>query len=132
MPFIYSTLTCTNTFAVFAAKSDPHSLSRVIKRIAILGGHGMKNPQGIDTPKGVVTKVTDGDLELLQSMVAFRSQVEAGYLVVDKNNVDPATKAESMNSKDGSSPLTPKDFEKSEDLGEDVPTYKKQKPARVG
>jgi hypothetical protein len=127
MPFIYSTLTCTNTFAVFAPKSDPKNLSRIIKRIEILGGHGMKNPKGLDTPKGVVTKVSDEDLCLLEGMIGFRQQVEAGYLVVDKKKVDPEKKAMDMNPKDGSAPLTPKDFEKSEDLGEDLPTYKKVK-----
>jgi hypothetical protein len=127
MPFIFSTLTCTNTFAVFAPKSDPKALSRVVKRIAILGGHGTKNPAGIDTPQGVVTKITDEELDLLQSMVGFRQQVEAGYIVVDKKNADPEKKAASMNPKDGSAPLTPKDFEKSEELGADLPTYKMPK-----
>jgi len=125
MPFIYSTTTCSNTFAVFAPKTDPNSLSRVVKRIEILGGHGMKNPKGIDTPQGVVTKVSDEDLALLEKMVGFRDQVNAGYLIVDNKKMDPSKKAASMNPKDGSAPMTPKDFEKSTELGDDVPTYKK-------
>lgn len=127
MPYIYSTMTCGTTFAVYAPKTDPNSLSRVVKRIEIKGGHGLKNPQAIDTPIGVVTKVTDEELELLEQMVAFRQQVESGFLVVDKKQGDPEKKAASMNPKDNSAPLTPKDFEKSEELGEDVPTYKSKR-----
>ena len=127
MPYIYSTMTCGTTFAVYAPKTDPNSLSRVVKRIEIKGGHGLKNPQAIDTPIGVVTKVTDEELELLEQMVAFRQQVESGFLVVDKKQSDPEKKAASMNPKDNSAPLTPKDFEKSEELGEDVPTYKSKR-----
>lgn len=127
MPYIYSTLTCCNTFAVFAPKADENALSRVVKRITINGGHGLKNPKGIDTPKGVVTKVSDEDLALLEGMLAFRQHVETGFLSVDKKNVDPEKKAESMSEKDGSAPLTPKDFEKSTDAGDETPTYKTPK-----
>lgn len=127
LPYIYSTMTCGTTFAVYAPKTDLNALSRVVKRIDIKGGHGLKNPQAIDTPIGVVTKVTDEELELLEQMVAFRQQVESGFLVVDKKQGDPEKKAASMNPKDNSAPLTPKDFEKSEDLGEDVPTYKSKR-----
>lgn len=126
MPFIYSTLTCNNTFAVFAPKSDSKSMSRIVKKIEILGGHGMKNPKGIDTPQGVVTKVTDGELELLESMIGFRKQVEAGYIVVDKKKVEPNKKAADMNPKDKSAPLTPKDFEKSDSSSAELPIYKRK------
>lgn len=84
MPFIFSTMTCSNTFAVFAPKTDPTTLSTIMKRIHINGGHGLKNPDGMITPKGVVTKVTDEELQLLEGMLGFRQQVAAGFLVVDK------------------------------------------------
>ena len=126
MPFIYSTLTCSNSFAVYAPKTDPKALSRIVRRIEIHGGHGMKNPKALDTPMGVVTKVSDEDLELLQKLSSFKRQVAAGYLVVDNKKTDPAKKAVDMNPKDASSPLTPKDFEKSEDGTEEVPIYKKK------
>ena len=126
MPFIYSTLTCSNSFAVFAPKNDPKSLSRIVKRIEINGGHGMKNPKGIDTPMGVVTKVSDEELSLLEGMLGFRQQVEAGFIVVDKKKTDPAAKAANMNQKDGSSPLTPKDFETAKDSTDEAPIYAKK------
>lgn len=125
MPYIYSTLTCDNTFAIFAPKPDPKALSRIVRKITILGGHGMKNPKGLDTPQGVVTKVSDEDLAALENMVSFKQQVQAGFLVVDKKQTDPAKKVANMNPKDGSAPVTPKDFEKSTEAGDDLPTYKK-------
>jgi hypothetical protein len=127
MPYIYSTLTCDNIFAVYAPKTDPKALSRIIKRILILGGHGMKSVKGLDTPQGVVTKVSDEDLALLEDMLAFRQHVESGFLVVDKKQVDPAKKIANMKQKDGSAPLTPKDFEKSEDSTNETPIYKEKK-----
>ena len=126
MPFIYSTLTCSNSFAVYAPKTDPKSLSRIVKRIEIHGGHGMKNPKALDTPMGVVTKVTDEELELLQKDLSFQQQVKYGYIVVDSKKTDPAKIAVNMNPKDESAPLTPKDFEKSDDSEEDLPIYKKK------
>lgn len=126
MPFIYSTLTCSNSFAIYAPKTDPKSLSRIVKRIEVHGGHGMKHPKSLDTPMGVVTKVTDEELELLNKDLTFQQHVKDGYLVIDNKKVEPSKIAASMNPKDESAPLTPKDFEKSEDGTEEVPIYKKK------
>lgn len=127
MPFIYSTLTCSNSFAVYAPKPDPRSLSRIVKKIEIHGGHGMKNPKALDTPMGVVTKVTDEELELLQGLSSFKRQVAAGYIVVDNKKTDPAKKAADMNPKDASAPMTPKDFDTAKDSTEEAPIYSKKK-----
>jgi len=126
MPFIYSTLTCSNSFAIYAPKNDPKALSRIVKRIEVHGGHGMKNPKALDTPMGVVTRVTDEELELLKKDLTFQQHVKDGYLVIDNKKMDPAKKAVDMNPKDESAPLTPKDFEKSEDSSEEIPLYKKK------
>lgn len=126
MPFIYSTLTCSNSFAIYAPKNDPKALSRIVKRIEIHGGHGMKNPKALDTPRGVVTRVSEEELELLEQSLSFRQQVEAGYIVVDNKKVDPEKKAVDMNQKDNSAPLTPKDFVTGEDSTDEIPLYKKK------
>ena len=57
-------------------------------------------------------------------MVGFRDQVKAGFLVVDKKLGDTAKKADSMAARDGSSPLTPADFEKGEHSTNQSPIYK--------
>lgn len=126
MPFIYSTLTCSNSFVVYATKTDPKALSRIVKRIEIHGGHGMKNPQALDTPMGVVTKVTDEELKLLEENLSFRKQIASGFIVVDNKKVEPALKAADMSLKDASAPMTPKDFEKSDISDEATPVYKKK------
>ena len=124
MPFIYSTLTNSNIFAVYKKSANAQSPHRILKRIEINGGHGMKNPKGIDTPMGVVTKVSDEDLAILEQNISFQRHVKNGYIVVDKKQTDPAKKAKDMNPKDGSAPLTPKDFEKSEVSTKETPIYK--------
>lgn len=126
MPFIYSTLTCSNTFVLYAPKNDPNALSRIIKRIEIHGGHGMKHPKALDTPKGVVTQVSDEELDLLQQSSSFKRQVAAGFIVVDAKKIETEKMAENMAQKDASAPLTPKDFEVAKDSTEEAPIFKKK------
>lgn len=126
MPFIYSTLTCSNSFVIYAPKTDPKALSRIVKRIEIKGGHGMKNPKGMDTPRGVVTKITNEELELLLQNISFNRQVKAGFLAIDDKNVDTDKKVTDMAQKDGSAPMTPKDFDKAEDSTAETPIYTKK------
>lgn len=126
MNYVYSTLTCDNEFAVYAPKNDPRALSVIKKRILIKGGHGVKNHLGIDTPKGVVTQVSDEDLDILEKHYSFQKQVKAGFIVVDRKERAPATVAVDMAQKDASAPLTPADFEKGDNDSPEAPVYKKK------
>lgn len=127
MPFVYSTLTNSNCFVVYAPKTDPNALSRIVHRIEIHGGHGMKHPKAFDTPQGVVTKVTDEQLKLLMSSSSFKRQIAAGFISVDDKKIDTEKKAADMADKDASAPMTPKDFVVSDDSEEDMTIYKKKK-----
>lgn len=122
--FIYSTMTCSTIFNIYKPKTDVNEMPQVIHSIEIYGGHGMKMPKAFDTPRGVVTRISEADYELLKKEVGFKQQVEAGFLSVDTVKVDPAKKVKDMAQKDGSAPLTPKDFEKGDLSDDTITTYK--------
>jgi len=110
MPYIYSTLTASQNFVEWKETSD---LPIAARKITILGGHGVINKQ-IVTPRGVVTKVSDKDMEFLKTYPPFLKMVEEGFLSYeDKKNVDVEKKIVHMNLKgDNSRQLTPAEFEK--------------------
>jgi hypothetical protein len=129
MNYVYSTLTCDNAFAVYAPKNDARQLSVIKKKILIKGGHGIKVVDANNTPRGVVTIVSDEDMELLEKNHSFNVQKKAGYIVVERtlNQKAPEVVAEDMNPKDASAPLTPADFQEGEVSTPETKVYKQKK-----
>ena len=131
MPFIYSTLTCSNFYAIFAPKSDAKELSTIVKRIEIKGGNGVAQyigqmaSYGVLTPKGTVTEVSEADLILLEQNLAFRRHRDRGFLVVDTKKVNPEKRAKEMTEKDKSAQIVPSEFVTSEESGRT--TFKRAK-----
>lgn len=125
MYFVYSTLTCPNIFVTYLNNSSK-DVSVPIKKVLIHGGHGVANKQFV-TPKGVVTSVTEEEMEehLLKN-VSFMEHVANGFITYEKKKVDPEKRAADMKDKDGSAPITPADYEKSENSDEGTPVYKKK------
>lgn len=108
MPFIYSTLTCSNSFPIYMP-TDPKSPAISLREIEIKGGHGLAHPKGLDTPQGVVTQVSDEDLEYLKTDKTFMGFVDKGFLLIDNKKVNPAKRAADMAQRDRSSQMTEKD-----------------------
>lgn len=137
MPYVYSTATCPIAYVKYqprliVEKNDRAAPghNKILKKVTINGGHGVSNRQLV-TPIGVVTHVSDEDLDFLIEDQNFQRHVKAGFVSYDKRKVEPYKKAANMSEKDGSSPLTPKDFEKGENDSDDLRVYKgipKNKP----
>lgn len=133
MHYVYSTATCPISYVQYAPPSDSETKSRggtshnrVVKKVTIMGGHGVAN-KVLFTPRGVATQVSDEDFEFLMQNESFKTHMERGYMTVDKKKIEPEKKAKNMADKDGSAPLTPKDFEKGDnDTGDpaDIRIYK--------
>jgi hypothetical protein len=132
MQYVYSTATCPISYVQYAPTSENESErrsrggtshNRVIKKVTINGGHGVAN-KVLFTPKGVVTQVSDDDFEFLMQNESFKTHMARGYMTVDKKKVEPEKRAKNMADKDGSAPLTPKDFEKGENDLPDLRVYK--------
>lgn len=121
MPYVYSTITSGTTYCDYGPPNNSagHSVAR--KRVTIKGGHGVASQvRGpligqVYTPYGVATEVSDADLEFLLANKSFQRHMAAGFITVDKKKVDVEKRAAGMAQKDGSAPVTLKDFEESED-----------------
>ena len=127
MNYVYSTLTNSNCFVKYAPKTDANALSRIVERVEIKGGHGLKNPKGMDTPRGVVTIVTDEQLKILEQCPSFNRQVEAGFITVDSKKVDAEVRAAEMAAGDRSSPITADNFEESDESTDETRIFKTKK-----
>jgi hypothetical protein len=133
MPYVYSTATCSTAYVKYkptSANGGGAGHNLVLKKVIINGGHGL-NTKHMITPKGIVTQVSDEDMEFLLQDQNFLRHVDAGFITYDKKKIDPEKKANNMADKDGSAPLTPADFEKGENDEGDLRVYKgtpKSKP----
>lgn len=125
MNYVYSTATCPIAFVKYREPSSSSGLghNQILKKVIIKGGHGLADKH-VFTPSGVATQVNDEDMEFLLANDSFQKAVKDGFISYDKRKVEPEKKAKNMAEKDGSAPLTPKDFEKGENDSEDLRIYK--------
>ena len=109
MPYVYSTLTNDQIYTLWNCDPQAQKPNVALKKVQIKGGHGRMG-KNLVTPLGIVTEVTDEELEALNKISSFRKHVEKGFLKVDKKNVDPEKAASTMEGKDESAQKTPADF----------------------
>lgn len=106
MPYILSTMSTGVDYALY--EKTPSGLTIVKKTISINGGANVMDKHFI-TPMGVVTKVSDADLELLNANPVFKAHKAAGYIKIQKTN---KVETSNMEKKDGSAQPTAEDFVK--------------------
>lgn len=134
MPYVYSTGTNNTEYDDYGPIDKNAGHATIKRKVTIKGGHGVASMvRGpiigeTYTPVGVVTEVTDEELDFLEHNEAFQRHVQAGFLVVDRRKIDPAKHAANMNPKDGSAPLTPADFEEGENSTKETKIFKAKKP----
>ena len=119
--YIYSTLAVDMAYTIYANEKDASGLSIIEKQIYIKGGAGVVDPKSTQgnfyTPKGVVTKVTDEELEMLEKNHVFNLHKDRGHILIEKSQKPVEKVIEGMNEKENSSPLTPDDFVESSEGG---------------
>lgn len=106
MPYITSTLSNSVNYAIYGKTAG--GLPVIKKEIIIEGGSNVINKL-YATPHGVVTQISDEDLELLEAHPLFRRHKEAGFMKVSKSE---KLDISSMEEKDTSAQLVDKDFTK--------------------
>lgn len=122
MAYVYSTLTCDNEYVGY--KKDGQGNPNIVERsVRIAGGHGLMNRNFL-TPRGMVTEVTDEELEFLKTVNMFKLHVENGFITYDNKKVDAEKVAANMRGRDESSQIVPADYEKGGKM-DVVPTAKK-------
>lgn len=107
MPFVYSTLTAGNTYVDYHATVN--GVPTAVRSVAIAGGTNVPNKHLV-TPMGVVTEVTDDELEFLEKDPGFIFHREKGFLKVQKTKANPEKVAADMETRDASAPAVPQDF----------------------
>ncbi len=131
MHYVYSTITNDTSYPMYI-ENNSKDLGIIKKRpdgtrmtVIIKGGHGVANKH-MFTPRGVVTQVTDEEMEYLLQNVNFKRHMKAGFVTYEKKEVAPEKKILEMAAKDGSAPLTDKDFEEGENSTTENKIYKKK------
>lgn len=79
-------------------------------QIVINGGADITN-KNLVTPQGVVTQITDNELEILKVNLDFQKHLEKGFIKYYKIRPDEEKEASKME-RDASAPLTPEYYEK--------------------
>ena len=81
MPYITSTMSAGVKYAVYGKTAG--GLPKVVKEIEVKGGANVTD-KTLYTPTGVVTKVTDEEMELLKNHPVFQMHQKAGFVKVSK------------------------------------------------
>ena len=115
MPYITSTMSASVTYAVY--KKTAGGLSVVDKEITINGGANVMNKKLLATPNGVVTEVSDAELELLENHPLFKLHKANGFITISKARVSTdenlhVETAKNMEKKDASSQRVDSDYTK--------------------
>jgi len=84
-------------------------LPTVGRSVTIKGGANVANKLLV-TPRGVVTPVTDDEMDFLLGDAQFQAHEKAGFIQFDSRKADPEEIARGMNGNDKSRPLTDADY----------------------
>lgn len=106
--YVFSTLANDQLYRNYVAGEGGVNLDKAT--VHIKGGTGVANDRLV-TPLGVMTEVSDEQLEQLEQNHGFQMHKKNGFITVQKKKADPEKVAGDMNAKDASAPLTPSDYD---------------------
>lgn len=106
MHYVYSTLSAGVNYANYQKLYD---INVKTHHVAIAGGANVANKHFV-TPQGVVTEVSDSDMDFLLQHPTFKFHVEKGFITHNKKEIRVEKAIENMESKDKSAPKSKADF----------------------
>lgn len=124
MRYILSTLTSAQDYTFYDVHNN--AFNRAEKIIHINGGANVADKHFI-TKDGIMTEISDSDLELLQTHPVFKMHMQKGFIKILKNEKEENKAKQDMQIADGSAPLTPESYKDDEDSG-----TKKSRKVKVG
>ncbi len=107
MHYVYSTLSASVSYAIYEKSGG--DLPTRTRAVTIKGGANVADRK-TDTPRGIVTEVTDEDLAVLEASPVFQAHKKNGFIVVVPKEIKIEKAVADMVEKDKSAPLTPDDF----------------------
>jgi hypothetical protein len=108
MPFIYSTLTAPQNYAVHAQKPD--GSFAVARDIIINGGHGLTNIYG-QILQGAETEIDNETLEILEKDYLFNLHKTNGFIKVESKSRNSEKAISDLAQRDKSAPATSQDVD---------------------
>lgn len=113
MPQVASTLTSDVRYTLW--KSTPGGVNTAATHVLVRGGHGVahrRENNGIDTPIGILTSVTDDQLELLKADEVFQTHQKNGFvrIIETDRKVEPEKAAKDLEQREPSAPFDDSDF----------------------
>lgn len=109
MPYVLSKLANTQIYTQYA-KDVSNNINIAVQQVEIKGGSDVTN-KNLITPNGVITQVTNNQLDILKSNIDFQKHLEKGYVNYFAFNPNMDKEVEKME-RDKSVPLTPDDYKK--------------------
>lgn len=106
MPYVLSKLANTQIYTQYVKGAN--NLNLPCAKVEIKGGADITN-KNLITPEGVLTKITDNELEILKANKDFQLHLEHGHVRYFGKNPDVDKEADKLE-KDTSKPLTPDDY----------------------
>lgn len=119
MSFVTSKLAAPVNYTFYELGAN--KINRAVDTITINGGADVINKKTLDTPSGVVTELTDEQLDKLKTHPVFKEHLQNGYITIVSTEKE-AKKVEADLKEDNSKQLTPKDYTKK---GKKTPKAKK-------
>ncbi len=117
MPQVASTLSSDVKYILYQPKSKdaPGGSNTPVTHVLIRGGHGVAHRQphgGLETPNGMLTTVTEEQLELLKKDEVFQTHQKHGYIriIETARKVEASKVVKDLEGTEPSSPLTDADF----------------------
>jgi 16S rRNA U516 pseudouridylate synthase RsuA-like enzyme len=113
--YVFSTLAAPMSYANYRKGNDgDKDISIPTATVHIKGGAHVAD-KALHTPRGVVTEVSDEELEQLNQNPVFLIHKQNGFITVEKKARSADKMGYAMNREDESRPITPDDFVKSKD-----------------
>lgn len=111
--YVYSKMSAPVDFNIFVKGGADMPIKQ--GKITIHGGAGVAN-KNLITPNGVVTEVTDEELEILNAHELFVQFKANGFISVEKKKVEVEKVVADMGDKtDPSAPISPADYENADE-----------------
>ena len=120
MPYIISTMSQGRDYVFYESREDKGCVvSKEVARISIKGGQGGADRKTLITPEGgVITEVSDAQLELLKTHPLFNKHLADGFVYIggSENNAKAAVK--DMEQNDAGAQMTAADMEDLEEASQ--------------
>ena len=104
---IYSTLSASVAYTLWGkAGAD---LPKRVRSVTIHGGANVADKHFV-TPEGVMTTVSEEELDLLKQNALFQKHLANGFLTIQESAVTVEKAVRELEAADGSAPATPQSF----------------------